>query len=339
MSTNFNLSSPPHSPDSEANYSAPPITVTLTIILLVFFFGGIFSIYLCRCFMAYLINSSNLRNSSRMPSSNAVQPTGGGGVAPANGLDPSIIATFPTFVYSSVKNLRQDKCGLECAVCLAEFEDDDELRLLTVCNHVFHPDCIDLWFGNHTTCPLCRRSLLPSEKPPPDQNNNNDIVVTVTPPAAEENDQQQESRTTREDNNSVSTKDEEEEEHEEMVLVVVVDKGDHSHDEGATTSAIATQDDHGNGGRQVHVEKNKAVKRFPRWHSTGHSLIRAEPDPNDERYTLRLPDHIKEHIVRGHKWTGSCTTFGELSNNAGKGSRKGGLAELSGFSGGDVTRV
>ncbi|XP_043717623.1 RING-H2 finger protein ATL29-like [Telopea speciosissima] len=339
MSTNFDPQSSSHSNQTDSSYTAPPVTVTLTIILLVFFFGGIFSIYLCRCFMAYLLNTSNIRNSGRIPASNAVQPNaggggGGGGGAASNGLDPSIIATFPTLVYSMVKDLRQDKCGLECAVCLAEFEDDDELRLLTVCNHVFHPDCIDLWFGNHNTCPLCRRSLLPSEKSQQDQNNN---IVTESQPTAEND--QQENGTTREDNNSVSTKDEEEEEREEVVLVVV-DKGD-SHDKGATTSAagalIVTQKD-GNG-KQKPVNDMK-INRF-RWHSTGHSIINVERDPNDERYTLRLPDHVKEQIVRGHKLAGSCTTFGELSNNAGNGSRSVGYAELSsGFSGGgDVTRV
>lgn len=49
-----------------------------------------------------------------------------------------------------------------CAVCLYEFEGDDEIRRLTNCRHIFHMGCLDRWMGyDHTTCPLCRTSFLP----------------------------------------------------------------------------------------------------------------------------------------------------------------------------------
>jgi hypothetical protein len=50
----------------------------------------------------------------------------------------------------------------ECAVCLSDFEEEDDLRLLPGCKHVFHKDCIDVWFQSHSTCPLCRASLVPN---------------------------------------------------------------------------------------------------------------------------------------------------------------------------------
>ncbi|KAH9533131.1 hypothetical protein CY35_18G035200 [Sphagnum magellanicum] len=49
----------------------------------------------------------------------------------------------------------------ECAVCLSDFEEEDDLCLLPGCKHVFHQDCIDVWFQSHSTCPLCRASLVP----------------------------------------------------------------------------------------------------------------------------------------------------------------------------------
>ncbi|CAD5324754.1 putative transcription factor C2H2 family [Arabidopsis thaliana] len=58
-----------------------------------------------------------------------------------------------------------------CAVCLGDLEDEDEIRELRNCTHVFHRDCIDRWLDyeccggdddNHRTCPLCRTPLLPS---------------------------------------------------------------------------------------------------------------------------------------------------------------------------------
>ncbi|KAL9667079.1 hypothetical protein QQ045_001426 [Rhodiola kirilowii] len=79
--------------------------------------------------------------------------------AASSGLDVQIIQTFPTFKYSAVKDLRKGEIELECAICLSEFLDDDFLRLLTVCNHVFHQECVDLWLESHKTCPVCRTAL------------------------------------------------------------------------------------------------------------------------------------------------------------------------------------
>ncbi|OIV94173.1 hypothetical protein TanjilG_23989 [Lupinus angustifolius] len=84
------------------------------------------------------------------------------------GLDREIIETFPTFIYSTVKSLKIGMATLECAVCLNEFQDDEKLRLIPVCNHVFHAECIDAWLVNHSTCPVCRANLVstPSEVVP-----------------------------------------------------------------------------------------------------------------------------------------------------------------------------
>ncbi|XP_073137007.1 RING-H2 finger protein ATL52-like [Henckelia pumila] len=45
---------------------------------------------------------------------------------------------------------------VECAVCLGEFEEDEWVKHLPVCSHVFHVSCIDTWFQTHSSCPLCR---------------------------------------------------------------------------------------------------------------------------------------------------------------------------------------
>ncbi|XP_010478774.1 PREDICTED: RING-H2 finger protein ATL58-like [Camelina sativa] len=51
----------------------------------------------------------------------------------------------------------------QCSVCLGEYQADDKLQQIPVCKHTFHMDCIDLWLTSHTTCPLCRLALLPSQ--------------------------------------------------------------------------------------------------------------------------------------------------------------------------------
>lgn len=43
-----------------------------------------------------------------------------------------------------------------CAVCLGEFEENEEVRIMPECSHVFHVSCIDIWLFSHGNCPLCR---------------------------------------------------------------------------------------------------------------------------------------------------------------------------------------
>ncbi|XP_040990413.1 brassinosteroid-responsive RING protein 1-like [Juglans microcarpa x Juglans regia] len=51
-----------------------------------------------------------------------------------------------------------------CAVCLYEFEPQDEIRRLTNCRHIFHKGCLDRWMGyEQKTCPLCRTPFIPDD--------------------------------------------------------------------------------------------------------------------------------------------------------------------------------
>ncbi|CAN0854186.1 RING-H2 finger protein ATL1 [Linum grandiflorum] len=49
--------------------------------------------------------------------------------------------------------------GRECSICLEEFKGEEECRVLTVCGHIYHRDCIDLWLADENHCPLCRGSV------------------------------------------------------------------------------------------------------------------------------------------------------------------------------------
>ena len=58
-------------------------------------------------------------------------------------------------IFRTLENNEQDTCS----ICRMEFEDDDVIRKLNNCNHIFHVNCIDIWFENNIRCPLCRRDL------------------------------------------------------------------------------------------------------------------------------------------------------------------------------------
>jgi hypothetical protein len=46
-----------------------------------------------------------------------------------------------------------------CAVCLCEFKEEEEVRVLPECLHLFHATCVDSWVNSHSNCPLCRADL------------------------------------------------------------------------------------------------------------------------------------------------------------------------------------
>ncbi|KAL3120294.1 hypothetical protein niasHT_010073 [Heterodera trifolii] len=63
-----------------------------------------------------------------------------------------------------------DQQSNECAICLDQIDLETFVRPLP-CNHIFHNDCIENWYGsNHETCPLCRREMATQNVP--EQHNN-----------------------------------------------------------------------------------------------------------------------------------------------------------------------
>ncbi|MED6152403.1 hypothetical protein PIB30_091746 [Stylosanthes scabra] len=45
-----------------------------------------------------------------------------------------------------------------CCICLAKYENNDELRELP-CSHLFHKDCVDKWLKINALCPLCKSEV------------------------------------------------------------------------------------------------------------------------------------------------------------------------------------
>ncbi|MBA0611814.1 hypothetical protein Godav_012471, partial [Gossypium davidsonii] len=174
----------------------PTMAMIIAGLVVALFFMGFFSIY--------------LRNCSR---------SGGNGssVRPANvgawrgrrdemrGLEASVIETFPTMVYSEVKVHKIGKGALECAVCLNEFEDDETLRLIPKCNHVFHAECIDPWLASHVTCPVCRANLATQPGDPVSQPTELDNTVIELDLEAQNNDNDLEIREERRENQNIDT--------------------------------------------------------------------------------------------------------------------------------------
>lgn len=73
-----------------------------------------------------------------------------------SGLDQAFINTLPVFNYQDLLGLKEP---FDCAVCLCEFSEQDKLRLVPICSHAFHMNCLDTWLLSNSTCPLCRANI------------------------------------------------------------------------------------------------------------------------------------------------------------------------------------
>lgn len=56
----------------------------------------------------------------------------------------------------------------KCPICITEFADGEEMRQLP-CSHNFHPECVDTWLVQNSSCPICKadmREHLEGGRPP-----------------------------------------------------------------------------------------------------------------------------------------------------------------------------
>lgn len=158
----FSVHSNSVSPSSSLNKISPVLLLVIILLTVIFFISGL--VHLLMRFLMKRPSSSPIYQSNRYPES-----SGSHALQRQlrqlfrlhdSGLDQAIIDALPVFYY---KEIMGSKEPFDCAVCLCEFSDQDELRLLPPCGHAFHIHCIDTWLLSNSTCPLCRRTLLRSD--------------------------------------------------------------------------------------------------------------------------------------------------------------------------------
>ncbi|KAK1278084.1 E3 ubiquitin-protein ligase ATL6 [Acorus gramineus] len=233
---------PPKNSYYPQNFSSS-MAIVIVVLVSAFFLLGFFSIYIRQCSGVRSAATSAGAAANRVRSRRINR-----------GLESEVLESFPTFLYSDVKGLKLGKGTLECAICINEFEDDETLRLLPKCDHVFHPECIDTWLSTHTTCPVCRSNLVPDPNSAP-----------IDPP-----------QITAVDSTDPASGASHEVEPDHVTVSINED-----------VVAIAPSE----------VSRNRSKRRFPRSHSTGHSLV--APGANCDRFTLRLPENVRREIVAG----------------------------------------
>ncbi|KAG1326984.1 RING-H2 finger protein ATL46 [Cocos nucifera] len=158
----FSSSQPPPSSPSSGSRISPAVLFIIVILAVIFFISGLLHLLL-----RFLIKKHPSGSSSSQANGN--QAAGDLSSSEAlqrqlqqlfhlhdSGLDQAFIDALPVFLYREIVGPKEP---FDCAVCLCEFDDDDKLRLLPICGHAFHINCIDTWLLSNSTCPLCRGSL------------------------------------------------------------------------------------------------------------------------------------------------------------------------------------
>ncbi|RWW41538.1 hypothetical protein BHE74_00052972 [Ensete ventricosum] len=79
---------------------------------------------------------------------------------PSKGLKKNALRALSTLSFDSSAAGAGCVQLVDCAICLAEFADGDEVRVLPQCGHGFHAGCVDTWLLSHSSCPSCRRFLV-----------------------------------------------------------------------------------------------------------------------------------------------------------------------------------
>ncbi|XP_010509679.1 PREDICTED: E3 ubiquitin-protein ligase ATL9-like [Camelina sativa] len=272
-----------------------PVVIVITILFIVIFVMVFGSIFCRRSNARFYSRPSVFQSTDANAEARVVRITR----STARGLDAEAIESFPTFLYSEVKAVRIGKGGAECAVCLCEFEDDETLRMMPPCCHVFHTDCVDVWLSDHSTCPLCRADLFLDQTGDDESASSSESYMVSDPGTASD-------PVTDPDRGSG-----------------VLESSDAYLLDGVTwTNSNTTPRSKSTGLSSWRI----TGILFPRSHSTGHSLV--QPVGNLDRFTLRLPDDVRRQLMKTSRTTmghvtllpqARCSRSGYRSGSVGSG--------------------
>ena len=59
----------------------------------------------------------------------------------------------------ALANLRTSSDQITCPICLVDFEEEEEVIKLPVCDHYFHKLCLKTWLQSRRDCPYCRADI------------------------------------------------------------------------------------------------------------------------------------------------------------------------------------
>ncbi|GJN22346.1 hypothetical protein PR202_gb09901 [Eleusine coracana subsp. coracana] len=267
----------------------------LAAVIAVFLFIACATIYLRHCTAGYAVGSDLDGRAAAVALDRHTIFSRSRSRRRPRGLDADVVRAFPTMRYAEAKALRVGSttttaaaAALECAVCLSEFEDAERLTLLLPkCSHAFHPDCIGQWLAGHVTCPVCRCNLDPNHKDSTtatsDEHHTSFPFPAAPPPQPHHSVVSSETTSLRDDDSA-----------QHVAVVIDAITTAEEEEEERVREAMELE--------QIANQRRRRATRLARAHSTGHSLA-DRLDRDMERFTLRLPDHVRREMVAASEHT------------------------------------
>ncbi|MBA0557434.1 hypothetical protein Golob_014503 [Gossypium lobatum] len=121
--------------------------IIIALILLFLGIGVLVLVHLCIVGRSFIIR--RFRNPARFDTNNNsnTNPT----------MSEDDVQKLPCYDYSA-KEKENSTCFqvLDCAICLEDFKMGEKCRLLPLCKHSFHAECVDSWLLRNPICPVCR---------------------------------------------------------------------------------------------------------------------------------------------------------------------------------------
>ncbi|CAH8283558.1 unnamed protein product [Eruca vesicaria subsp. sativa] len=74
----------------------------------------------------------------------------------SGGLDPAEIRSIPVVLCRREAAEEEER---ECCICLGGLEEGEKMKVLPMCRHCYHCECVDRWLMTESSCPLCRVSI------------------------------------------------------------------------------------------------------------------------------------------------------------------------------------
>ncbi|XP_020115056.1 probable E3 ubiquitin-protein ligase ATL45 [Ananas comosus] len=131
----------------------PPVAIDSDVVVIL---AALLCALICVIGLALVARCAWLRRALPSAASSAAPP-------PTKGLRKRALRSLPTVLFvssSSAASASAGRVAAECPICLAEFAEGEEIRILPQCGHRFHVACVDTWLGVHSSCPSCRRLLV-----------------------------------------------------------------------------------------------------------------------------------------------------------------------------------
>lgn len=138
----------PTSSENSSSKASHPLIITCVVIanvLIILIIYFVFFFWKCNRGSAW---DEAFDNSASANSSPCSSPR-------ASGVEEKDLSLLPEFVHGGTEGEEKE----ECAVCITEFVNGQIGRILPICGHKFHIECVDTWFRKHSTCPICRTDV------------------------------------------------------------------------------------------------------------------------------------------------------------------------------------